>query len=80
MKPTNLVAGPSLGQLATQWLDPEEYLEMAISARKMMRCDEPDQGILGLVDLATGQRYLIREEQALRSDLCGPHLRPAVSV
>ena len=33
MKPTNLVAGPSLGQLATQWLDPEEYLEMAISAQ-----------------------------------------------
>ncbi len=77
---TNRVDGPSRGQLTAKWLEPDEYLEMAISVRKMARCDEPDQGIRGLVDLATGQRYLIREEQALRSDLCGGQPRHAVSV
>ena len=60
---------PSKSDRQRTWLKAEEYLAMAVSNRKLTRCDEPENGIRGLLDLATGERFFIREEQALLSDL-----------
>jgi hypothetical protein len=60
---------PSSSDLPRNWLKAEEYLALAVSNRRLARCDEPENGIRGLVDLVTGERFFIREEQALLSDL-----------
>jgi hypothetical protein len=71
---------PSTSDLPGQWLKAEEYLALAVSNRKLARCDDPKQGIRGLMDLATGERFLIREEQALQSDLGFRRPRGAVAT
>jgi hypothetical protein len=35
----------------------------------MARCDDPDRGVRGLLDLATGERFFISEERVLSIDL-----------
>ena len=63
-----------------RWLKPEEYLTLAISNRRMLRCDDPDEGIRGLLDLATGERFFVREELALLADLEHGPARDAIST
>ena len=79
MRPTNCSEGAPAPKRSGRWLEPEEYLKMAVSGRKMVRCDEPGQGVRGLVDLSTGERFFVREERVLSSDLFGRHPRDAVS-
>jgi hypothetical protein len=40
---------------------PQEYLALAVSRKKLHRCDAP--GFRGLLDPASGARYLVCEEQ-----------------
>lgn len=61
-------------QAATRDLlvQPQEYLALAVSRKKLQRSDVP--GFRGLFDPASGARYLVREEQLLehfRQDFAG---------
>lgn len=40
----------------------EEFCELLLSTRKVVRSDEPGGSIRGLLDLETGKRYLIEQE------------------
>jgi hypothetical protein len=71
MTTTNCSEGPSAYKSSGRWLEPEEYLELAVSGRRMARCDEPDRGVRGLLDLATGERFFVSEERVLSIDLFG---------
>ena len=76
MKSMNCSDDASAGKCAGRWVEPEEYLAMATSSRGMLRCDRPEQGVRGLVDVATGERFFVREEQM---GLADRHPRDAVS-
>ena len=78
MKPKNSFDEYSVGESSRRWLEPEEYLELAVCGRKMARCDDPGQGIRGLQGLATGERFLVREDRVLSVNLL--ELRPRGDV
>ena len=40
-----------------------EYCELAVSRKRLQRCDQLAPGIRGLLDLETGMRFLIEEER-----------------
>jgi hypothetical protein len=69
----------SVGESSPRWLEPNEYLALAVSNRRMARCDDPDRGVRGLVDLATGESFFVREQHSLFGELNGWHPRDAVS-
>ena len=41
----------------------EEYCNLLLSTRRMVRSDEPGHHIRGLLDLETGMRFLIEQEK-----------------
>lgn len=51
---------------ATRRIDAEEYLDMAISHRRLARCDNPSTGFLGFVDLDTGERFEVEAAKLQR--------------
>jgi hypothetical protein len=79
MTSTNCSEGPSAHKSSERWLEPKEYLELAISGRKMARCDDPHRGVRGLLDLVSGERFFVSEERVLSLDLFGRGSRDAVS-
>jgi hypothetical protein len=40
-----------------------EFLELLVSTRRFYRCDELSRGLRGLVDLETGERFMIQEKR-----------------
>jgi hypothetical protein len=42
---------------------PEEFCELAISLRNLVRCDDKAVGLRGLKDVETGERFLIAEKE-----------------
>ena len=40
-------------------ISPDEYFRMAVSTRKLVRCDDNAGGLRGLRDLETGERFFI---------------------
>jgi len=55
--------GASNGQtMHKEWLiDADEFCRLAISARKLVRVDDPARGVRGLHDLETGERFFVEE-------------------
>lgn len=47
-------------QLRNEWVEPKQFLELAVSNRRLWRCDR--HGVLGLLDRDTGMRYLVSSE------------------
>jgi hypothetical protein len=45
------------------FLNPPEFVSLAISRRKLVRSDEPGSTVRGLFEPATGNRYLIEAAQ-----------------
>lgn len=43
----------------------EEFCQLLLSSRQMVRSDERESNLRGLLDLETGRRYLIDQEQLL---------------
>ena len=50
------------------FLDRNTYCEMAISNRSLVRADQPEAGVRGVMEPATGCRFLIEDEKLF----CGP--------
>lgn len=69
-EPENARAGDYISQEGriskpAHWIEPDEYFALALSNRRLLRCDQPGDGVRGLHDPETGERYLIREENVL---------------
>jgi hypothetical protein len=47
-------------------ISPDDYCRMTISIRKLVRCDDKSDGLRGLEDLETGERFFIDEEDLFR--------------
>jgi len=41
----------------------EEFCRLLLSTRRMVRSDEPDLNVRGLLDMETGTRFLIEQEK-----------------
>ncbi len=41
----------------------EEFCRLLLSTRRMVRSDEPDRNVRGLLDTETGKRFLIEQEK-----------------
>ena len=41
----------------------EEFCRLLLSTRRMVRSDEPDLNVRGLLDTETGTRFLIEQEK-----------------
>jgi hypothetical protein len=41
----------------------EEFCRLLLSTRRMVRSDEPDLNVRGLLDTETGARFLIQQEK-----------------
>jgi hypothetical protein len=50
-----------------KWMAPREFVELAISNRRLLRCDQPADGVRGLHDPETGERYWIKQEYLMSS-------------
>lgn len=50
---------------SAHWIEPDEYFALALSNRRLLRCDQPSAGVRGLHDPESGERYLIREEEVM---------------
>ena len=48
-------------EVRTKNVDVEEFLEVAISRRRIERADDEAQGFRGLLDVDQGVRYIISE-------------------
>ena len=54
-------------RLDCQFVGPREYCRMLVSSKQLERCDEQMLGIRGVLDLQTGVRFLIEEEELFRN-------------
>jgi hypothetical protein len=45
---------------------PDEYLEYATSNRPIVRFDDEEAGLCGLLDTETGERFVIESERLMR--------------
>jgi hypothetical protein len=41
----------------------DEFCDLLLSFKKLTRSDEPDMSVRGLLDVQSGQRYLIEQEK-----------------
>jgi hypothetical protein len=73
-QPAQAKEGKLTPQQDGEWIAPRLYFEMALSNRRVYRCDRPAEGICGLLDAETGRRYLIRQEALL--DAHADRVRP----
>ncbi|WP_145368000.1 hypothetical protein [Maioricimonas rarisocia] len=46
-----------------EFVEPEEFLQRAVSREPLMRADDPTASLLGLIELATGRRFVIEAEK-----------------
>ena len=49
-----------------QFVEPEEFLQWAVSHKPVERADDPDASLLGLLEVATGRRFVIEAEKLTR--------------
>ncbi len=54
-------------QPPSRFIDAQAFLELAVSRKQLMRADDAQRSIRGLLDPATGVRYAIREEMLEQS-------------
>jgi hypothetical protein len=54
-----LVPSDDQGKSGYRYVDAPEFIALAISARKLVRADEWNAGLAGLLDLTTGERIVI---------------------
>ena len=43
----------------------DEFCKLLLSSKKLVRADEPRASVRGLLDVETGKRYLIEQENLL---------------
>jgi hypothetical protein len=55
-------------------ISPDDYCRMAVSTRKLVRCDDKAAELRGLQDLETGERFFIDEHDLFRRDAAGRQL------
>jgi hypothetical protein len=58
----------------------EDYCQMTVSTRKLVRCDDKAAGVRGLQDLETGERFFIDEHDLFRRDSAGRQLAANLSL
>ena len=46
-----------------RFVERSEYCELAVSRKRLLRCDHLASGIRGILDLETGMLFLIEEER-----------------
>ena len=46
----------------SRFVQPDEFLNLLLGRRKIVRSDSNDWRVRGLLDVQTGERYLIEEE------------------
>jgi hypothetical protein len=56
-------SGESDGGIEYQHVDPQRFVELALSTRKLLRDDRSSVGLRGLLDPETGRRFVIEEEK-----------------
>ncbi len=49
------------------FVDPAEFCRLLVSHRKLVRANEQAADVQGILDLETGQRFLIERERLFRS-------------
>ncbi|MBX3439059.1 MAG: hypothetical protein KF861_16335 [Planctomycetaceae bacterium] len=54
-----------------QFVEPREFLSYATSRHHLLRADERDAGIHGLLDPETGMRFLVEEERLFALSAAG---------
>jgi hypothetical protein len=62
---------PDCNAVLCVWISPDDYCRMAVSTRKLVRCDDKAAGVRGLQDLETGERFFIDEHDLFRRDAAG---------
>jgi hypothetical protein len=50
----------------------QEYCELAVSQRRLIRCDDKARGMRGLQDLETGERFLVAEADLFAHSVAHP--------
>jgi hypothetical protein len=45
----------------------DEFFKLMLSYRKLVRADEPGNRVRGLLDIESGERYLINQEELVGS-------------
>ena len=50
---------------ATQFVEPETYFRLITSRNTLERCDDQEQGLLGLFDRETLVRFVVEERKVL---------------
>ena len=53
-----LVAG--VEQASCVYVEPDVFRQLAISNRKLARADSAHEGVCGLIDLETGERFVVK--------------------
>ena len=61
------IAGSSEGQDSVT-ISRDEYIRLASSRKKFYRWDSEDRSVRGLLDRATGMRYVIPERELIGGD------------
>ncbi|MFG0334587.1 MAG: hypothetical protein ACF8TS_14620 [Maioricimonas sp. JB049] len=49
-----------------QFVEPEEFLQRAVSHEPLERADDPTASLLGLLERTTGRRFVIEAEKMAR--------------
>jgi len=44
-------------------VDPEEFCRLVVSMRSLRRCDDPQTGMRGLEDEATGETFVVEDSR-----------------
>ncbi len=43
----------------------EEFCRLLVSSRRLQRCDDPEHGLRGLLDIDTGERSMVSEVELM---------------
>lgn len=53
--------------LDSKFVQPSEFLKLLLSRRELIRSDDFGNDVRGLLDVRTGQRFLVRQEKLRRA-------------
>lgn len=48
------------------WVEPAEFCRLAVSNLRLTRCDDPAAGLRGLINLETGEQYLVDSAKLIK--------------
>jgi hypothetical protein len=69
-------SGGNRGESTTRkMIEPSEYYDLAVSHRKLFRCDDAGTGTCGFLDPSTRELFVVRESKLLaykRAGVYGP--------